>query len=169
MEIVELRSGRMVHIRPIRADDGARLNEAYERLSPESKYRRFLGVKPRLTSSDTRYLVQVDGRDHVALVATPLDDPESIIAVARFIRSEQDSRAAEWAIVVGDPYQQEGLATALLERLARAAAERGITRFKATMLADNGPAHRLVRSLAPGATRERHLGTVDEIEVELAS
>jgi RimJ/RimL family protein N-acetyltransferase len=169
MEIVELRSGRRVQIRPIRADDGPRLNAAYERLSPESKYRRFLGVKPRLTSSDTRYLVQVDGRDHVALVATPLEDPESIIAVARFIRSEHDSRAAEWAIVVGDPYQQEGLATALLERLARAAAERRITRFRATILAENVPAHRLVRSLAPGVTRERHLGSVDEIEVELAS
>ena len=38
-------------IRPIAADDGPRLRAAYDRLSSESKYRRFLAPKPHLTNS----------------------------------------------------------------------------------------------------------------------
>ena len=169
MDVVRLRSGREVSIRPIRPDDGARLKAAYDRLSPRSKYQRFLVAKPYLTDADTRYLVQIDGFDHVAVIATPANDPDFILGVARFVRLPEDPLAAEFAVVVGDPFQQEGLATELLERLAQAAAERGIARFRATMLADNAAAHRLVRGLSGGRTRERHSGPVDEIEVDLAA
>lgn len=60
----------MVVIRPIRADDSERLQLSHERLSSESRYRRFMSSKPHLTAADTRYLVDVDGCDHFALVAT---------------------------------------------------------------------------------------------------
>ncbi len=169
MDVVRLPSGRQVTIRPIRPDDGARLQAAHERLSPESKYRRFLTPKPHLTDADARYLVQVDGSDHVAFVATPPDDPDWILGVARFIRLPENPRVAEFAIVVGDDFQQEGLATMLLERLKQAAMERGIDRFMATMLANNEAAHRLVHGLAGRVASRRQLGAVNEVEVELAS
>ena len=92
--------------------------------------------------------MHIDGRDHVALVATPVDAPDDILAVARFIRLDEDPTQAEFAIVVGDPYQQDGLGTALMERLRAAAAASGITSFKATMLAENLPAHHLVHGFA---------------------
>jgi RimJ/RimL family protein N-acetyltransferase len=91
------------------------------------------------------------------------------VAVARFVRLPEDPRTAEFAIVVGDAYQQEGIAKKLMERLSAAAIERGITRFRATILAENGPAHRLVRGLPGRVAAERHSGHVDEIEVDLAS
>jgi RimJ/RimL family protein N-acetyltransferase len=169
MEPIVLPSGRVVLIRPITAEDGPALSAAYDRLSPESKYRRFLAPKPHLTSSDTRYLVQIDGRDHVALIATPAEEPNYILGVGRFVRLPEEPEQAELAVVVGDPYQQEGLATALLERLTIAATERGITSFKATMLAGNEAAHRLIRSASGRVASERHLGPVDELEIELAS
>jgi RimJ/RimL family protein N-acetyltransferase len=166
VEIVTLPNGRQVTIRPIRADDGPRLSLAYDHLSPQTKYRRFLAVKPRLTEGDLRYLTSADGNDHVALLATPADDPKLIIAVARFVRLAEDPGAAELAIVVGDPYQGEGLGTELLGRLADAALARGIERLKATVLAENVPVHRLLRH---GVSHERHLGPIDEVEVELAA
>jgi RimJ/RimL family protein N-acetyltransferase len=153
----------------MRADDGPRLSAAYDRLSPESKYRRFLAPKPHLTSAETRYLVQIDGQDHVALLATAADDPDFILGVARFVRSPEDRRLAELAIVVGDPYQQDGLATVLLEQLTRAAAERGIARFRATMLASNEPARRLVERISGRPLRSVHDGPIDELEIELAA
>ena len=168
-ERVNLKSGRSVVIRPIGPDDGPGVAAAYDRLSPESKYRRFLAPQPQLSMSETRYLVHIDGRDHVALVATRVDDPEYTLAVARFVRSDVDPGQAEFAVVVGDPFQQEGLATALMERLRTIATERGITSFKATMLAENVAAHHLVRGFATGSTTERHLGTVNEIEVDLTA
>jgi RimJ/RimL family protein N-acetyltransferase len=169
MDEVRIRSGRTITIRPIRADDGPALEAAHDRLSPESKYGRFLAPKPHLTRAEARYLVQIDGQDHVAMVATPVEDPDGIIAVARFVRLPEDPRTAEFAIVVGDAFQQEGIATMLMERLSQAARARGITRFRATMLADNRPAHRLVRGLPGKVAAERRDGPVDEIEVELAA
>lgn len=169
MDVVSLHSGRQVAIRPIRPSDGPALQAAYDRLSPLSKYRRFLSPKPHLTRQDARYLAHVDGRDHVALVATPLGDPDWIIAAARFVRLPEDGGAAEISVVVGDRFQHDGLGSLLLSRLARVAAERGINRFRATLLAENGPARRLVRGLAGDVARERADGPVHELEIELAS
>ena len=94
VEVVELHTlndGRQVAIRPIGPDDHERLRASHARLSPESRYRRFLATKPELTSADARYLVEIDGSDHFALVATLPDEPdEPIVAVARYIRLPDD-------------------------------------------------------------------------------
>jgi RimJ/RimL family protein N-acetyltransferase len=168
MDIVSLSNGTEVAIRPIRRDDGARLQAAYERLSPEARYKRFLAPKPHLNSAEVEYLVNVDGANHIALVATPVDHPEWIIGVARLVRLGEDPQAAEFAVVIGDPWQGEGLASAMLERLVEAAPNQGIERLRATILADNQPAHRLVSRL-PGPQRLRRRGYVNEIEVDLAA
>jgi RimJ/RimL family protein N-acetyltransferase len=163
---VRLNNGTRVVIRPIGPRDGRRLRDAYGRLSPLSRYRRFLTPKPYLSDSEVHYLVEVDGQRHFALVATPVDDPEQIVGVARFVRLAEEPGTAEFAVVVGDPLHRQGLATALLQRLMAAASERGVERLRATMLADNEPAHRLVRGLSRPATHRR-LGTIDEIDLEL--
>ncbi len=168
MEIVRLRSGREVIIRSIRPTDASELEAAYDRLSPQSKYLRFLAPKPHLSRSDTRYLVQVDGVNHFALVATTVDQPKHILGVARFVRLSEDPQAAEFAIVVGDTFQHEGLGGKLIERLAQAATARGITRFQATVLAENVAGHRLVRRLPGRVVHQRNAGTVDEFEIDLA-
>jgi RimJ/RimL family protein N-acetyltransferase len=168
MDHVRLHTGREVIIREIRPEDQAGLRAAYDRLSPQSQYRRFLAPKPHLSEAETRYLVQIDGSDHYALVATPAERPDYILGVARFVRLPEDPGAAEMAVVVGDEFQGEGLASAVLERLAEAARARGVARFRATMLAENVPAHRMVRRLARGVARERHIGYTLEIELDLA-
>jgi RimJ/RimL family protein N-acetyltransferase len=153
-----------IEIRPIRSDDGERLQASHALLSTETVYRRYLAHKPQLTAADARYLVDIDGCDHFALVAT-LD--EEIIAVARFIRIETDPGAAEFAIVVRDVHQRQGLATELLLRLASAAVRRGVQRFRATILSENTGIRRLVHRIAAGPVRERREGTVSEIEFDL--
>lgn len=169
MDRARLPSGREVTIRPIRGDDGARLAAAHERLSPDTRYRRFLAAKPRLTEDEIRYLTEVDGRDHVALVATAPGDPERILGVGRFIRSQDDPASAEFAIVVGDHYQRDGLGTELVTRLADAAIQRGISRFTATVLADNEAVHRLLRRLPGEFGEQRRTGAVEELSIDLAA
>lgn len=155
-------------IRPIHAGDRERLRDSHERLSPETRYRRFLAVKPHLTSADLRYLVDIDGRDHVALVVTlPEAEEEPIVAVARFIRIPEEPQVAEVAIVVADALQGRGIGTELLARLAEEAVARGVRRFRATMLADNVAVHRLFESLAAGPADRRRLGEISEMEFPL--
>src|SRR5436309_1176870 len=166
MDTFTLRSGKEVSIRPIQADDAQQLQVAYERLSPESKYRRFLGAKPHLTSADTNYLVRADGCNHVALIATADDGEQSILGVVRFVRLPEDPQMAEFAIVVADEYQREGLGRELLARLKRAALERGIARLRATTLAENEPARRVVHTLSDRVALTGRAGPVNELEVE---
>jgi RimJ/RimL family protein N-acetyltransferase len=164
-----LNDGTVLEIRPIRADDRERLQVAHGRLSPESRYRRFLGAKPELTEADARYLADVDGSNHFALVATATVDGErgAIVAVARFVRASDDPTSAEFAIVVGDSFQRHGLAAALIERLAAAATERGITRFRTTMLSGNVAIFRLLEQLAEGELQVVTEGEISEVEIEL--
>jgi RimJ/RimL family protein N-acetyltransferase len=161
--------GTRVIIRPIRPSDGPALRAAYDRLSAEARYQRFLAPKPQLSESEVRYLVDVDGKSHVALVATLAERPDRIIGVARFVRLPEDPRIAEFAVVIGDPYQRQGLAGELLRRLIETAPANGIERFRATMLSDNAAAHRLVKRLPNPKLHRRLSGSVEEIEVELAA
>jgi RimJ/RimL family protein N-acetyltransferase len=168
VDLYSLSDGRVVTIRPIQVDDDVRLRAAHARLSDESRYRRFLAATPQLTAADARYLVDVDGCDHFALVATIAEaDGEAIVAVARFVRLDEDPRAAEFAIVVGDAYQRSGLGAGLLGRLADAAALRGVDRFHATLLTENVAIQRLIARVAGDDVESRRLGTVSEVEFEL--
>src|SRR5256885_9592056 len=110
---VAVDTGLDLLLRPVRTDDKRRLMQAFERLSPETRYRRFFSPIEKLSEQDLRYLTEVDHHDHEAIVAV---NPEngSIVAVARYVRSDDPSEA-EVAVVVGDPWQGHGVATALLQ------------------------------------------------------
>jgi RimJ/RimL family protein N-acetyltransferase len=73
------------------------------------------------------------------------------------------------AIVVGDPWQNQGLGRALATALADAARAVGIRRFAATMLGDNEPARRLMRTFAMRLQEGVVSGGVREVLVELAA
>ena len=156
---------RFRHIRP---DDKGRLAEGLSRLSPESRHRRFLMPKPRFSSSELRYLTEIDGFDHVAIVAVSAEDPDVFYGVARFVRLREDPETAEAAIVVGDALQGMGLGRELGRRLADEARELGVKRFTASMLGDNKAAQALFRSISD-RLEERHVSGLREIVAELAA
>jgi RimJ/RimL family protein N-acetyltransferase len=157
-----------IAFRHIQPDDKGRLAAGLARLSPETRHRRFLVPKPRFSSAELRYLTEIDGFDHVAIVAVLDDDPEAIVGVARFVRLAEDPATAEAAIVVGDAWQGQGLGRELGLRLADEARERGVRRFTATLLGDNLAAHRLFRSIS-ARLHARVGGGVEELVAELAA
>src|SRR3954469_20143787 len=155
-----------VLIRPIRPSDAPLLAAAHASLSPETVRLRYLAPKPRLTTSELRYLTQVDGVDHVALIALRAEDPSRVAAVGRWVRSAEDPEAAEAAVVVADDPQGRGLGRHMGMVLADAARERGIRRFTATMLRENAPAHRLFAAISERLTTTAE-GGVQELVAEL--
>ena len=153
------------HITP---DDKGRLAEGLARLSPESRRRRFLMPKPRFSSSELRYLTEIDGFDHVAIVAVSAEDPDVFYGVARFVRLREDPETAEAAIVVGDALQGQGLGRELGRRLADEARERGVRRFTATLLSENVAAQRLFASIS-SRLEQRTASGLRELVGELAA
>jgi GNAT superfamily N-acetyltransferase len=165
----DLPDGTRIRIRPIEPGDKAMLATGLRRLSAETIRKRFLAAKPRFSSSELRYLTEVDGRNHIALVAVLDSRPDVLVAVARCVRLPDQEATAEFAIVVGDPWQGKGLGRALATALADAAAAAGIRRFAATMLADNEPALRLMHTFARRLDAGRVSGGVRDVLVELAA
>ena len=152
-------------VRPIGPDDKRRLSDAFERSSPESRYRRFLSPTNKLQSSQLRYLTEIDHHRHEGIQAV---DPHTDdgVGVARFVRSPEDPSLAEVAVAVDDEWQGRGLGTVLLHDLAARAREEGIKRFSASVLAENKPMIGAFHKLGEVRVTGRDTGVV-ELLIEL--
>src|SRR3954449_550309 len=166
MDSIRLEDGTALLVRPIEPTDKARLAAGLTRLSETSRQKRFLGPKPKLTASELRYLTEVDGRDHYAIVAV-LPGSDDIVASARWVRLASDPLSAEAAVVVCDELQGKGLGKELARMLADAAAARGIRRIHATMLSANPPALALMRVIAERLRDGGHVQGVHEVVADL--
>ena len=150
---VAIRDGSRIVVRPVRQADKEAIVAGFERLSPESRYRRFFSPLERLSPADLRYLTEVDHHDHEALIGFSSDSREPV-GVARFVRMD-DPAFAEVAVTVIDDWQGRGVATALLARLVARALEEGITHFVALVLSDNREVIDVFQHLAPQAVEPR--------------
>ena len=162
---IALRDGSQIRVRQGHSSDRQLLLRGFERLSPESRYRRFLAPMPELTEDMVRYLTEIDHHDHEAMIA--LDEPTGEgIGVARYVRDPQRPEVAEVAVTVVDDWQGRGVGTLLLELISARAREEGITTFSALMLATNEEMLDLLKRLDPGRVVDREAGRV-EIEVPI--
>ncbi|MDA0178971.1 GNAT family N-acetyltransferase [Solirubrobacter phytolaccae] len=164
--LLTLPIGTTVLVRPIEPEDKPLLSLGLKTLSPETAMRRFLTLKTSFSAAELRYLTEVDQVDHIALVAVDADHG-FLIGVARCVRVAPDT--AELAIVIGDPWQRQGLGRALVDELAVRASAQGITRFSGTMMATNRGAVRLMRGFGTHIDRDLIESGVREIVVQFAS
>ncbi len=162
---IELRDGSAIVVRPIRASDKAAIAAAFDRLSDESRYRRFLSPMPHLSRRQLEYFTELDHHDHEALIAFD-ERTRDGVAVARFVRSKVDPEAAEAAVTVADDWQGRGVGTKLLQLLADRARAEGVRRFTATLLAQNRSMLELLEQIGPAHASGPEAGVV-EVEVEL--
>lgn len=162
-ETVRLKDGTKVVLRLIQPSDKQLMLEGFARLSPQSRYTRFLAPKDKLTDEELRYLTEVDGIDHLAIVALLRSrfGKEEGIGVGRFVRSRDEIDTAEPAVTVADDQQGKGLGTILLHRLVEAAWERGIRQFRCELLAENARIRDLLPEIGSDVVIQRaEAGTV---------
>jgi GNAT superfamily N-acetyltransferase len=153
-EDLRLGDGTPVRIRILQPEDREKLEEGFRRLSQRSRYLRFLTPKSRLNSEELRYLTELDGVDHFGLVAIlrgPAGEEIRGIGIGRFVRSAENPEMAEPAVTVADELQGLGLGSLLCLRLAAAARERGIVRFRCFLLSENRRVREMIRRLFPDA------------------
>ncbi len=131
-------AGLPVFIRPIKPEDAPLLVDLFHVLSPTSIYFRFFSPLKELTEDMLARFTQIDYDREIALVAVeaPGTDQEKLLAVARVI-SDPDGKKAEFAVLVGDPWQGKGIGALLLENCLHIAKERGIETVWGTVLREN--------------------------------
>jgi RimJ/RimL family protein N-acetyltransferase len=163
-----LKDGSRVLIRPGLPTDRELLAREFERLSPESRYRRFFTPMNVMSKSLLDYLTSMDYIDHfawAALSADPGPDGElKGLGVSRYIRLK-DPTAAEMAVTVVDDWQGRGLGRILLDALVLEALENGITRFEGDVLVENRAMQEMLRRT--GATFRPEGGGVLRFSIDL--
>jgi len=130
---VVLRTGRTLHIRPVRAEDRQRLIDFYARLSPASLHARFFHLLTPECAADCSP-VTVDYDREFGVIGEVSGE---IAGVAHYFASKSAPNTAEVAFAIADVTQGRGLGTKLLETLVAAAREHGFDRFEAEVLPDN--------------------------------
>jgi GNAT superfamily N-acetyltransferase len=163
---VVLRDGSRVLLRPLRSSDREVYLRSFDHLSAASRYMRFFSPKPHLTDRELRYLLDVDHHDHEAIAAIDLSTGAGV-GVARYVRDHDTPGLAEVSITVVDDHQGLGLGALLLEFLAARAADEGVTRLRALVLADNTHMLHLIRSRWPHHQLRRAPASVLELEFDV--
>ena len=162
-DVVRLRDGGEVLVRAVQPEDKPLFARGWERFADESRYRRFMGSKARLTTSELSFFTELDHIDHEALGAIDPETGEGL-GVARYVRDPERPHAAEAAVSVIDAMQGRGLGGVLLRRLCHRAAQNGIRTFTAGLLTTQ-PQHAAAvrearrRSASPAATGRRSTST----------
>jgi RimJ/RimL family protein N-acetyltransferase len=137
-------SSPAISFRPIEPGDRGALADAFERLSPESRFKRFLGPKNVLSERELTYFTEVDHVDHEAYVAVD-DLTGDLLGVARYALGA--GSVPDFAVVVADAWQGRGLGRALARRVIARAGVNGFTKLTASTMWENDRARCLLSAL----------------------
>jgi GNAT superfamily N-acetyltransferase len=158
--------GLTLQLRPIRPSDKDGLQRGFDRLSPTSRYRRFLAPMNQLPADMVVRFTEIDYVDHFAWVALDARRPaDPGVAVARYIRLPDAPHSADVAVTVVDEYQGRGVGSLLLRMLCLTAYRNGIERFSSLVLWENLPMRRMLTGL--GARFDRDGDGVLSFELDL--
>ena len=157
-----LMDGRIIAIRHVRDDDEQGLLDLHRGASIQSRYYRFFSAGASFEPEVRRLLGYVD-EDHVALLA---EHDHTVIAVGSYVRLDEDT--AEFALLVDDLWQEEGVGTLLVESLAAAARRAGIGWLVGDVLSGNSRMLEVGTGIAPNMPRHTDSAT-EVLQVRIPS
>lgn len=142
-----LADGTPLTIRPIRPEDAEGEVEFVADLSEEAKRFRFMGTVKALTPEMLERFTQIDYRREMALVAIVGEGSRRRQrGVCRYVRNP-DETSCEFAVVVSDRLQHQGIGTRLMTALMAAARDQGLRRIEGAVLKENTGMLRLMDDL----------------------
>jgi acetyltransferase len=142
-----LRDGTAVIVRPIRAEDETLIVNLFETFSEHTIRMRFFAMIKRLTHESLIRLCHLDYEREMALVAVEhASDGPRALGVSRYYLNPETGDA-EFAVAVGDPWQQRGLGYHLMRRLMDVARQNSVRRLVGLVLRENTGMLRLVQGL----------------------
>jgi acetyltransferase len=163
----QLPNGTNIVIRPIRPED-ADLEQTFTRqLSNEAKYFRFMSSVQELTPEMLTRFTQIDYHNEMALIAvTDEGNHEIELGVARYV-TNPDKKSCEFALVVSDQWQRQGIAHKLMHQLMEIARDRGLERMEGEVLSNNFKMLDLMKSLYFNISTSAEDSSIKEVVVDL--
>jgi RimJ/RimL family protein N-acetyltransferase len=144
--IHELPSGLRIGLRLTRPSDAPRVRSFLERLSPETRLKRFFMAMPECDERTVSHFTFYNPRERIVIAATaPVAGVEAIVGMTDI--ALVDTGVADLGIVVDDEHQGQGVGQALIEAASSLAASHGATHLRAEMLDHNAPMLRLMQRL----------------------
>ena len=166
---VNLVNGRRVRLREIRPDDLNEVRQAFDRLSAESRYMRFMSAMKQLSPRMLEDAVHPKQELDLALVAeTDAPDGIDIVASARCY-VQADGETCEFAVTVADGWRRVGLASRLMRALIETARARGLKHMEGYVLSMNQGMLDLARHLGFTARMDPHDATVMIVRLPLST
>jgi acetyltransferase len=145
IDVVRLRDGRRVLVRPVLPQDEDLTLAFFGSLPAQARYDRFMAPMPNLPPDLIKRFTNIDYASHLALVAEVFTGGrETVVGEARYARGP-DPSVAEFAVAVAEDWQGHGLASLLLAKLLARAGEAGIRRVVGETLATNAKMLHLAR------------------------
>jgi len=159
-----LKGGAKVVIRPIRPEDEPVMVKFHETLSEESVYYRYftqLKLDQRIAHERLTRMCFNDYDREIPLVAE-YKDPKTgkleILGVGRLSKL-RGLNEAEFALIISDRWQRQGLGTELLKRLVQIGRQEKLERIRATMLKENHAMQHVAKRV--GFTLNRNAADAD--------
>ena len=150
-QLVTLKSGQELYIRPVRPDDSYLVQQFYNNLSEDSNYLRFLTYRRNFPARDIRKMTTFDYESQISFVAVlPREQGEKdrMVGIAEYVPLALDKpETVEFAITIADAYQGQGLGTVLMRHLVDYGREQGIKVFYGMVRAENAGMVRLIQRL----------------------
>ncbi|MCG7917575.1 MAG: GNAT family N-acetyltransferase, partial [Candidatus Thiodiazotropha taylori] len=163
----QLPNGINIVIRPIRPEDADLEQNFTRQLSNEAKYFRFMSSIQELTPEMLTRFTQIDYHNEMALIAVTEDQHHEVeLGVARYVINP-DKRSCEFALVVADEWQRQGIGHKLMNHLMGIARDRGLERMEGEVLSNNFKMLDLMKSLYFQVTPYPEDNSIKQVVIDL--
>ncbi len=133
------KDGKTFIVRPIKPEDEPLLYELFNTFSPETIRMRFFRPLTEISHEQMVKYCHLDYDREIALLgAYHEDNKEVVMGVGRLIIFP-DNEYAEYAVVIGDPWQGKGIAGILTKKCLKIAMKKGLKHVDMDVLKENSP------------------------------
>jgi acetyltransferase len=143
----QAQDGAWLEMRRMRPSDAPLVKDSLNRLSTGARRNRFFASIAEFSDQAVQQLVEVDpARVYPLIVLKVLDGVPTPIAGGRFVQEDKRTDCS-FSVLVGDPWQGQGIGRRIVKALLHEASRRGLRQIYGQVLSDNQPMLKLAHSL----------------------
>lgn len=145
------KTGQLIHVRPLEADDAPLLVDVFNHMTSESRYRRFHQTVDHVSDGrkqqEAENIAQADPERNWGLIAFANTASEQNVPIGAVRIVQTERRVAEVAISIRDDFQNMGIGSQLMSMIANEAERMGFERLVADIQNDNVAVWRVFKKL----------------------